>query len=400
MNYMIWFLIVICILLGGYFYIGWRIITPAGIPSPYNIVVWILLFILFMIMPLSMMMMRGGGEAWSDRFAWFTYIGMGFLSFLFSFLLIKDILWLTGLGGDKLIQVLRNAFSSSSSNMMLGNPDRRLFLTNILNLGVVGLASGFTLYGIFEARRKPAIVEVDIPIPHLPQEFDGFRIAQITDVHAGLTVKRDFIEMIVTMVNDLKPDLIAFTGDIADGSVRHLHNDVEPLASLSAPFGKYFVTGNHEYYSGVEQWVEETERLGFVNLMNEHRVLERGNGKLLLAGVTDFTGGGFDKSHRSSPEKAVADAPQCDARILLAHQPKSVHAALPHHFDLMISGHTHGGQFFPWNLAAAADQPYIKGLHHHEKMWVYVSNGTGYWGPPVRVAARSEITILRLVKGT
>jgi len=390
-----WFSIVLGVLLGAFFYIGWRMISPAGFPAPYATIAWIILFLLFLILPLSMLFLRRGSEIWNDRLAWLTFILMGFLSFLFTFLVIKDLLWLVGLAGSKLVSFFR---SSSQQVTATSDTGRRLFLTNTLNLTVLAVAGSFTIYGIFEARRRPSIKEVDIPIPNLPDEFDGFRIVQITDVHAGLTVKRDFVERIVDMVTELKPDLIAFTGDMADGSVPHLQNDVEPLSTLRAPHGKFFITGNHEYYSGVLPWVEEAKRLGFTVLLNEHQVIERGNGKILLAGVTDYSGGQYLPEHKSSPEASVKNAPECSARILLAHQPKSLFAALPHNFDLMISGHTHGGQFFPWNLAAAG-QPYIEGLHKHENMWVYVSRGTGYWGPPIRVAARSEITVIKLVKG-
>ena len=173
-----------------------------------------------------------------------------------------------------------------------------------------------------------------------------------------------------------------------------------PLAQLKAPFGKFFITGNHEYYSGAESWIEEADRLGYKPLINQHHVLKRGTSSLLLAGVTDFTAGQFIKAQESSAEVAVSGAPSCDVRILLAHQPKSIFGALPFQFDLQISGHTHGGQFFPWNVFAAVGQPYVLGLHKMENTWVYVSKGTGYWGPPVRLGARSEITILKLTKGT
>ncbi len=142
--------------------------------------------------------------------------------------------------------------------------------------------------------------------------------------------------------------------------------------------------------------MEEADRLGFTVLLNEHRVLQHGAGRILLAGVTDYTAGQFVKHHATNPEAAISGAPPCEVKILLAHQPRSLYAALPLGFDLQISGHTHGGQFFPWNLLAALGQPYIAGLHQHEKMWIYVSRGTGYWGPPIRLAARSEVTVIRL----
>jgi hypothetical protein len=397
--YVVWFLIVITVLGVGFAYIGWRIVVPAQLSSPYNRIAWIALSLLFVIPVVAMILQRNGFEGWSERFAWVAYVGLGFLSFLLTFVLIKDIVWLAGIGGGKIFTFVRGLVDSSQSTSIPIDHERRRLLVNAINLGIIGAAGMLTGFGVYEARRRPSIVNVRIPIPNLPKDLQGFRIVQITDIHVGLTVKRDFVETIVEMANELKADLIAFTGDLADGSVHHLRRDVEPLKELHAPHGLYFVTGNHEYYSGVEQWVEEARRLGYTVMANEHRLVERGAGKILLAGVTDYTGGQFIASHVSDPAKAVEGAPVADVRILLAHQPRSLRDALPHRFDLLLTGHTHGGQFFPWNLVASLGQPYIQGLHKHEKTWIYVSKGTGYWGPPVRLAARSEITVIELADG-
>jgi predicted MPP superfamily phosphohydrolase len=186
------------------------------------------------------------------------------------------------------------------------------------------------------------------------------------------------------------------TGDLVDGSVDQLGYDVAPLAQVQSRSGNFFVTGNHEYYSGVIEWVEEVRRLGFTVLLNEHQVIARGKANLLLAGVTDYRGGNFLTSHRSDPQKALEGAPAADVKILLAHQPKNIFAAARAGYDLQISGHTHGGQFFPWNLLVGFAQPYVYGLHTHENTQIYVSRGTGYWGPPVRVGSPSEITLIAL----
>jgi len=164
---------------------------------------------------------------------------------------------------------------------------------NSINAGILGVTAALTGYGMFEALRDPDVVEVTIPVRNLPPDLDGFKIVQITDIHVSHTVKRRFVQVVVDKVKGLKPDLVALTGDLADGSVGELRNDVAPLADLKAPFGCYFITGNHEYYSGVRQWVEHAARLGFTVLLNEHRVIERGEGRLLLAGVTDYSGGQF-----------------------------------------------------------------------------------------------------------
>ncbi|MBI4428855.1 MAG: metallophosphoesterase, partial [Ignavibacteriales bacterium] len=329
---------------------------------------------------------------WFDVFSWVGYVSLGFFSMVFTLTLARDLVFFFYSAYMKIMAWLRKPIETPVDE------GRRQFMRQSADLGLIGAAGILTSYGIYEARRRPGILEVPIPLKNLPAAFEGFRILQITDIHAGLTVKRPFVETVVEQIDGLNPDLIAFTGDLADGSVSYLHEHVEPLAQLKAPFGKYFITGNHEYYSGAESWIEEADRLGYKPLINQHHVVKRGTSSLLLAGVTDYTAGQFIKAQNSSPEAAVSGAPACDVRILLAHQPKSIYEAQPFQFDLQISGHTHGGQFFPWNDFAAVGQPYVLGLHKRENTWVYVSKGTGYWGPPVRLGARSEITVLKLTR--
>ena len=225
------------------------------------------------------------------------------------------------------------------------------------------------------------------------------------------TIRARYIERIVNAVNRLGADMVAITGDLVDGSVAELSTHVAPLGRLKARHGTYVVTGNHEYYAGAHAWVDELRRLGLNVLMNEHVVLQTKNvsgaqtdeevheSALVVAGVTDYTAGHFDHSHASDPEGAVRDAPpQVHTRVLLAHQPRSAIAAAQAGYQLQLSGHTHGGQFFPWNLFVPLQQPFTAGLHRLHDMWVYVSRGTGYWGPPKRFGAPSEITLLRLVQ--
>src|SRR6185295_11857104 len=192
-------------------------------------------------------------------------------------------------------------------------------------------------------------------------------------------------------------DVVAITGDLVDGSVSELATEVAPLARLESRHGTYFVTGNHEYYSGVEPWLAELRRLGMKVLHNEHVVIVRDGATLLLGGVPDYSGGHFDSAHRSDPKAALAGAPMDAAvKILLAHQPRSAAAAEQAGFDLQLSGHTHGGQFLPWTFLVKLQQPFTAGLHRLGRLRVYVSRGTGYWGPPQRLGAPSEITEIRL----
>ena len=253
---------------------------------------------------------------------------------------------------------------------------------------IVGGAVLLTVVGLVQARR-PRVVRVTVPIRDLPPDLAGLRIVQLSDLHVGPTIRRRFVDAVVDVANGLSPDLIAVTGDVADGFVPELRDHVAPLARLRAPLGSFFVTGNHEYYWDPRGWIRELERLGLSVLTNEHRLLTRGNGRLLLAGVTDLSAG-------PDPHAAMAGAPESDVRVLLAHQPRSAYAARAAGFDLQLSGHTHGGQFFPFNLLVRLFQPFVAGLHRLEEMWLYVSRGTGYWGPPLRLGAPSEITLIEL----
>jgi predicted MPP superfamily phosphohydrolase len=204
---------------------------------------------------------------------------------------------------------------------------------------------------------------------------------------------------VVDRVNDLSPDLIAVTGDLIDGTVEHLRHQVAPLGELRAPDGAFFVTGNHEYYWDAEAWCAEVARLGLTVLNNAHTVVRRGSASVVVAGVTDYTSARHLESHVSDPQKAIDGAPEAHLKLLLAHQPKTIVAAERAGFDLQVSGHTHGGQYFPWNLFVGLAHPFTVGLHPYRSTLIYVSPGTGYWGPPTRAGVPSEITLLRLTSG-
>jgi hypothetical protein len=310
---------------------------------------------------------------------------------------IRDLVWLPVIGFNRLKARAVKPVRSRGKIEPIDSPSRRGFLVNSMNYGILAAAALTTGYGVAEAKQTPQVKKVPVAIDNLPPELNGFRIVQITDIHVNPTFRRSSVEEIVAQVNTLEADIVALTGDLVDGSVDQLGYDVAPLARIRSASGNFFVTGNHEYYSGVVEWVEEVKRLGFTVLLNEHQVLSRGRAKLLLAGVTDYRGGNYLPSHQSDPQKALIGAPEAHVKILLAHQPKSIFAAARAGYDLQISGHTHGGQFFPWNLLIGFAQPYVYGLHTHESTQIYVSRGTGYWGPPVRVGSPSEITLLELV---
>jgi predicted MPP superfamily phosphohydrolase len=316
----------------------------------------------------------------ADRLAWLGLGLMGLFSSLFVLTLLRDVAGL--------------ALAAAHA---LGAPALPAGWADAGAVGVVVLALAVTLAGLWNARRPARVKTVEVPIAGLPPALQGFRIAQISDLHVGPTIKRAWLQRVVDAVNRLEPDVVAVTGDLVDGSVAELAEHVAPLAQLRSRHGSFFVTGNHEYYSGAGPWIDHLQRLGVRVLMNEHVVLRHHQAPIVLAGVADWSAHHFDPEQRSDPHRAVAGAPAAAIKVLLAHQPRSARAAADAGFHLQLSGHTHGGQFLPWNFFVRFQQPFTAGLHRLHDLLVYVSRGTGYWGPPKRFGAPSEITQLRLV---
>ena len=351
--------------------IGVRLL-PA-LPLPAAAALGLLLVVSAILVPMGLMARRFARPPRSDHLAAGGLFFLGLFSSLFVLTLLRELVLLVG-------WVAGAQWQAASAAV------------------VPVLAVALSLLGLLNTRRTARVKSVDVPIAGLPAALHGFTIAQISDLHVGPTIRARHIQRIVDRVNGMDADAVAITGDIVDGSVAELGSHVAPLAGLRSRHGSFFVTGNHEYYAGAGPWLAEVRRLGIRVLMNEHVVIERGGALLVLAGVADYTAHHFDRSHRSDPAAAMAGAPGgAGARVLLAHQPRSATAAEQAGFDLQISGHTHGGQFFPWIFFVRFQQPFTAGLHRLGRLWVYVSRGTGYWGPPKRVAAPSEITRLRLV---
>ena len=324
---------------------------------------------------------------------WLGLLLMGLFSSLFVLTLLRDVFlvlawlltWLFSLGGVALVSLDElQAYSAAA---------------------VPVLALVATAWGFWSARRTARVVRVDVPISGLPAPLHGFTVAQISDIHIGSTIKRPYLQRIVERVNSLGADMVAITGDLVDGRVADLALHVAPLSGLLSRHGTFFVTGNHEYYSGVQPWIDELRRLGVQVLVNQHVVLwhpaaEAGlpGASLVVAGVADFSAHHFMESHRSDPDAALKGAPaDVHTRLLLAHQPRSAQAAAKSGFHLQLSGHTHGGQIWPWNHFVRYQQPFTAGLNRLHQLWVYTNSGTGYWGPPKRFGVPSEITHLRLV---
>lgn len=398
MSFVLFFLFWFSIVALAYGYAAFRLIRNARLEGGAKVLAWFVAAIWYAVPQVSFLLVANKVErSWVDGIAWVGFVVLGLFSVTFTLLLGRDFLLLLRKAFSRVTGFVRKVRSSASASAQPVDRERRRLLIHSTNLGIIALSAGITGYGFVEARRRPVVKEVDVPLSNLPKEFNGFRIAQFTDLHVGPTIKRGFVERVVDQINGLGAEAIVFTGDLVDGSVPWLKDDVAPLRELVAPFGKFFVTGNHEYYSGASPWIKEAARLGFHVLMNEHHNLERNGARIVMAGVTDYVAGQFIPSQRSDPFAAAAGAAEGIPRILLAHQPRSIFAASEVGFDLQLSGHTHGGQFFPWNVLATLNQPYISGLHKHGSMWIYVSYGTGYWGPPLRLGIPSEITLLKLI---
>jgi predicted MPP superfamily phosphohydrolase len=274
--------------------------------------------------------------------------------------------------------------------------NRRVFIARSVAIaGGIG-ATGIVGYGATQALGTPELTNIPIALRKLDPSLAGFRIAVVSDIHLGPLRGRSHTERIVRMINEQQPDLVAIVGDLVDGSVEKLGSAAEPLRDLVSKHGSYFVTGNHEYYSGFDSWLTELERLGVNPLRNERVGIERGGAGFDLAGVNDVTGRGFD----DGPDLTSALAGRDDSRpvVLMAHQPVQVEDSAKQGVDLQLSGHTHGGQMFPFNLVVPVQQPVTAGLEKIDDTWVYVTRGAGFWGPPVRVGARPEISMIELTK--
>jgi len=305
---------------------------------------------------------------------------------------IDRMVWLGGITTGWLSTVLVLTILRDLSFIFVADPSWPAWSA----LGVVALSALVTAVGFFNARKTARVVDVAVRIENLPAALDGLTIAQITDIHVGPTIKGGYVRRIVERVNALKPDIVAITGDTVDGKVARLARHVEPLGDLRARDGVFLVSGNHEYYSGIDEWMQKFRDFGLHPLMNEHAVIERDGAALVLAGVNDFMAAAMKPEHASDPAAALDGSPKDAPKVLLAHQPRSADAAEAAGFDLQLSGHTHGGQFWPWNHFVRMQQPYTAGLHRHGHLQVYTSRGTGYWGPPKRFGAPSEITRITL----
>ena len=378
---MTFFLVVIGIWALAHLYVGWRLWGPE---PAYRWGLGLTLLVSFATAPTSFIVMSRSGELWADVLQGVGFVAMGAFSILWVLTVARDLAWLAALGLDKVVAVLPE------------DPDRRAFLRRGLDVGVLGASAVLTTAAVVRAKMGATVEVVEVLIEDLPSDLNGFRIAQVSDIHVGATVRRGHVQAIVDQVNALEADLIAITGDLVDGSVEGLTPHVDPLRGLKATHGAAFCTGNHEYYSGAGPWCAKVEELGIRVLTNASVVLEHGDARVLLAGVPDRQGGRFLEGHRPDPVAVAEAAEPADVRVLLSHQPITATEGARAGFDLQLSGHTHAGQYFPFTLFIRLGQRWTEGLHRVGEMWLYVNRGTTWWGPPLRLGAPQEVTLLTL----
>jgi hypothetical protein len=365
------FIVVVTGLLGtAYAYMGWRLATaPSG---------WIALaipFVLIWVLPVFYWTRdREREETWLDNAAHqASYLSMAWLSFALVLTVLRDL---------ALFAALESGLDAAHA--LLAREGALLVALGSIVAVVIGAVV---------ALRGPGVEEVEIRVPNLHSDLAGFRIVQISDLHVGRSIRRGYVERVVERARALAPDLVALTGDMVDGTVAKLAPHVAPLAALAEGGRAFFILGNHDCYSGASAWIAHFREMGTRVLLNEYATIRKGSATLLVGGVVD-------PAYRDQrPAISLDGAPMADFRLLLAHNPKLAPLGARAGFDLQLSGHTHAGQFFPWTLAVRlVHAPHVAGLSWEGNMQVYVSPGTGSWGPPVRFGTRPEITLIKLAR--
>lgn len=353
-------------------FLGYRL-TGIGLAS------WIIAGIPFVLILSYMLLFRERlSKKWDQVFRSLMYFSMGFISFVLGLLILRELLYF-------LLLTMNSPFSIE-------------FVSTRATGTILFAAVLIFVYGYWNAKRGPRIVTVSIPVEGLPEELQGFSIIQLSDLHLGPCVDSKFVENVVKLTLSIDANIIVMTGDMVDGSFHDYKEAANSLVQLAKKLPVLYVTGNHEYYKDGQLWVDYFSQLGIKPLLNEHLAVHRNGKTILFAGVTDPAERMINPLSKPNIQKALENAPAADVKILLAHQPKIATEAAPH-FHLQLSGHTHGGQFFPWIFMIGFFQKFPKGLMKSDDMWVYVNVGTGFWGPSLRVGTRSEISLIRLVKG-
>jgi predicted MPP superfamily phosphohydrolase len=377
---------------GIHTYLWLRLVRPARLSRRWHIAATLGMVAMFVSIPITTSSRMYAPEL-SATLGWISLPWMALAGLTFLTLVAFDGLRLTG-------WIVRASGVIPGRPSRPGGPgraevsplSRRQFLTRATGGAALAIGSGSVVTGMASARGEHTVVDVEVKLAKLPRALDGFTIVQLSDLHTGMTIDRAFVQRVVDHANRLSPDLIALTGDLVDGKVEDLRGEVAPLAQLRARHGVFAITGNHEYYSGADAWIAEITRLGARYLRNQRVAIGEGAASFDLAGVDDHSAEGWP-GHGEDLPAALAGRDPSRALVLLAHQPRQVRRAARHGVDLQLSGHTHGGQIWPWHYIARIQQGgLLAGRYEVEGTQLYVTRGCGYWGPPVRLLAPLEIT--------
>ncbi len=389
LSFALFFVVALVVITLWHYYLWLRLVRdPAWSPPVARGLTWLLIG-LGLALPLGLVLARVLPPTLSRAIAWFAFVWMGG-----GFILLVLVA-----AGDLFTQVLVKVMSLSAQGPKAGpaDPERRIVLARTLAAGTGLLAASTTIYGVRGALSDVQVQDVEVKLARLPKALSGMTVVQLTDVHVGSMIGQVFVQGLVDRIQGLRPDVVVITGDLVDGPVARLGKAVAPLGLLTPRWGTYFVTGNHEYYSNVGPWMKYLSGLGIQVLENRRvAVGESAGPQIDLVGLPDPTS---IRMGSVVPDlgKALVGRDEDRELILLAHQPKAISEAVPAGVGLQLSGHTHGGQIWPFGALVALTQPYLSGLHRREDTQIYVSRGTGFWGPPMRVGAPAEITRLVLV---
>ncbi|MFH1262982.1 MAG: metallophosphoesterase [Pseudomonadota bacterium] len=373
-HYVIWLSVIAAITAGMHVYIRWRLVVATDMARPWRSIFTILLIVLAASFPLTFFANRVFPPFWREIVLaiGFTWLGISFLLF----------------AGHLAVELPRLFFGPAGSTV-----------SRSITWSTTGAVFILSVFSVWNAIREPAMTHLRITLPYLPKSLSGTTILQISDIHAGGLIPKYRIREILRNAKELKPDLVAITGDLVDGSAAYHAETLSMIGELKAKYGVYFVTGNHEYYSGVEEWLSFLKNLGVRVLRNERVAIGTKEASFDLAGVDDPTGR-MAPGHGTDIPKAMQGRDPGRAVVLLSHNPIQVFEAAKYDVGLVLSGHTHNGQIWPFNYLVKIHHPHITGVHHVGNTELYISQGTGFWGPPMRFLTRGEMTLVELVSPT
>lgn len=395
-------IIILCAVLGlAHLYVWKRLIKDTTGPGVARAVLTAAFLAMAAVLVMALLVPRLTGLDESAWFAWPGYLWFALIGYLLLTLLLVEPIRLVlrrWVRREGKIGEPTEPVTTAEVTQPPGALNRRVFLARTGAAAAGAAATGLVGYGAATALGPPNILQVPIRLNRLDPAFNGFRIAVVSDIHLGPLLGRSHTERIVEMINGTDADLVAIVGDLVDGTVDKLGHAAEPLQDLVSREGSFFVTGNHEYFvPDTMPWLRELDRLGVTPLRNENTLIRRGAAALHIAGVNDLAG----EEHGDPPDydRALAGIDRRNPTVLLAHQPVMVEQAAARGVDLQLSGHTHGGQTWPFQYIVEAVQPSLAGLSTHQDTQLYVSRGAGFWGPPVRVGAPPDISVLTLDAG-